>query len=74
MRGHWKSTSGNLVQIFPATPDDPAWHTIVCGEEIDSIIGDNLESRSFAGGAAYVRQRRPSTPIASAKKSTRSKH
>lgn len=60
-RGHWKSTSGNLVLIFPPDVQYKDWLVSVCDEEVHKIQGGDAEERAFSDGEAYTRQDRTMT-------------
>jgi len=59
MAGHWKSTSGNLVRVFPAPfPVGLSWFVTVCDEEKLEFSGEKMRLRAFAVAEGYTRQNR----------------
>lgn len=60
-RGHWQTTSGNLVMVFPPDAKNNCWITYIndeAGEDIHHMIGYDAEARAFCGAEVYSRQRR----------------
>ena len=58
MRRHWKSTSGNLVLIFPPTETISSWYVNVCDDECYELTGKDVEDRAFCVAETYTRQSR----------------
>ncbi len=58
IQGHYKSTSGNLVMVFPPNDQSDSWHVVVEDDETHDFVGDNAEERAFAAAETYTRQQR----------------
>ena len=60
-RGHWQTTSGNLVRVFPPDEFYKCWTEYIndeAGEDLHRMIGHDAEARAFCGAEVYSRQTR----------------
>jgi hypothetical protein len=60
-RGHWQTTSGNLVRVFPPFVGYGYWTIYIndaAGEDTRPLCGYDAEARAFCGAEVYSRQRR----------------
>lgn len=56
MRGHWESTEGNLVMIFPPNAQIDYWSILEDHEVTHKFSGDDAEERAFSVAEAFTRQ------------------
>jgi len=57
-RGHWQSTDGNLVRVFPPSDSLNFWYVTICDAEQHRLTGSNVEQRAFCIAEVYTRQDR----------------
>ncbi len=60
-RGHWMSTKGNIVRIFPPRGMYLYWTVYVKGNpgrEFHRLSGSHAEERAFVIAEAFTRQKR----------------
>ncbi len=58
MTGHWKSTAGNLVFIFPPPDDSAEWWINIMDEDVLNFTGEDAEKRAFCVAECFTRQDR----------------
>ena len=58
MRSHYRSTTGNLVLVFPPSAGITSWYVLVCDDELYEVTGEDAMANAFMTAEAYTRQKR----------------